>query len=116
VTVDEIAVQLNIGIGSAYSMVHDNLQFHKMCARWVPKKVTVEHKHMRLDILPATWLDIMKKVTTFCNELSKVMIPGFTTIKQKSMQWRHPSFPVAKKFEPQPSAGKLVLTIFWNFK
>jgi hypothetical protein len=34
-------------------------------------------------------------------------------IKQKSMQWKHPSSPVAKKFETQPLAGKLVLTIFW---
>src|SRR5215475_11816624 len=33
--------------------------------------------------------------------------------KQKSMQWRHPSSPAAKKFKTQPSAGKLMLTIFW---
>jgi hypothetical protein len=40
VMIHEIAEQLNISIGSAYSVMHDNLQFHKVCARWVPKELT----------------------------------------------------------------------------
>jgi histone-lysine N-methyltransferase SETMAR len=50
VMVDKTTKQLNISIGSSYSVVHDNLQFHKLCARWVPKELTDEHKHMNLDI------------------------------------------------------------------
>jgi hypothetical protein len=50
VMVNEIAKQLNISIASAYSMVHDSFQFHKVCARWVPKELTDEHNHMHLDI------------------------------------------------------------------
>jgi hypothetical protein len=42
VTVREIAKQLNIGTESAYSVEHDNLQFHNVCARWVPKELTDE--------------------------------------------------------------------------
>jgi hypothetical protein len=34
--------------------------------------------------------------------------------KWKSMQWKHPSSPVAEKFKMQPSACKLMLTIFWD--
>jgi hypothetical protein len=34
--------------------------------------------------------------------------------KWKSMQWKHPSSPVAKKFKTQPSADKLMLTTFWD--
>jgi hypothetical protein len=34
--------------------------------------------------------------------------------KRKNMQWRHPSSPVAKKFNLQPSAGKLMFTVFWD--
>jgi hypothetical protein len=37
-------------LGSAYSVVHDNLQVHKVCVRWVPKELTDEHKCMCLDI------------------------------------------------------------------
>jgi transposase len=69
VTVDEIAKQLNISIGSAYSVVHDNLQFHRVCARWVPKELEDEHKH----------------------ELNQPETKG------KSMQWKHLSPPAANR-------------------
>jgi len=34
--------------------------------------------------------------------------------KRQSMQWKHPSSPVAKKFKTQPSVGKFMLTVFWD--
>jgi hypothetical protein len=52
VTVDEIAKRLNISIVSAYSVVHDNLQFHKVCVRWVPKELTDEPVPI---LWPARW-------------------------------------------------------------
>jgi histone-lysine N-methyltransferase SETMAR len=36
--------------------------------------------------------------------------------KGKSMQWKHPTSLAAKKFKTQPSAGNLILTIFWDCK
>jgi hypothetical protein len=60
----------------------DNLQFHKVCGRWVRKELTDEHKRMRIDI--ATWLVIAKKVTTFSSGSSQVMKSSFTTFNQKA--------------------------------
>ena len=37
-----------------------------------------------------------------------------TRSKRQSLQWKHPSSPVAKKFRTQPSAGKLMLTVVWD--
>ena len=34
--------------------------------------------------------------------------------KRQSMQWKHPSSPANKKFKTQVSAGKVMLTIFWD--
>jgi hypothetical protein len=34
----------------------------------------------------------------------------------KSMQWKHPLSPVAKKFQTQPLSGKFMLSIFWDFQ
>ena len=34
--------------------------------------------------------------------------------KRQSMEWKHPSSPVKKKFKTQPSAGKVMLTTFWS--
>lgn len=36
--------------------------------------------------------------------------------KRQSMQWKHTSSPSSKKFKSQPSAGKLLLTVFWDSK
>ena len=36
--------------------------------------------------------------------------------KQESMQWKHASFPLPRKFKTQPSAGKIMATIFWYSK
>jgi hypothetical protein len=34
--------------------------------------------------------------------------------KQKSVQWKHLSYPVAKKFKMKPSDSKLMLIILWG--
>jgi hypothetical protein len=34
--------------------------------------------------------------------------------KRQSAEYRHPSSPQAKKFKKQPSAKKLLLTVFWD--
>jgi hypothetical protein len=34
--------------------------------------------------------------------------------KAQSMAWKLPTSPVAKKFKSQPSAGKIMLTLFWD--
>jgi hypothetical protein len=107
--VDELAKQLNISIWSAYSVVQDNLQFHPVCARWVPKELMHEHKHVRLDICS-------QHLACYCKESDNFLqwiVTGDESwdhlcqpeTKPKSMQWKHPSSPVAKKFKTQPLAG-----------
>jgi hypothetical protein len=34
--------------------------------------------------------------------------------KAHSMAWKRPTSPVAKKFKSQPSAGEIMLTLFWD--
>jgi histone-lysine N-methyltransferase SETMAR len=36
--------------------------------------------------------------------------------KAQSMVWKSPTSPVAKKFKSQPSAGKIMLTLFWDME
>jgi hypothetical protein len=36
--------------------------------------------------------------------------------KARSMAWKHPTSPVAKKFRSQPSAGKIMLTVFCDME
>ena len=43
VAIDKVACSLHISHGSAYQIIHE-LGFHKICARWVPRELTAEHK------------------------------------------------------------------------
>jgi len=50
VAIDEVACSLQISHDSAYQIIHDELGFHKLCARWVPRQLTAEHKRKRVEI------------------------------------------------------------------
>jgi len=50
VAIDEVACSLQISHGSAYQIIHDELGFHKVCARWLPRELTAEHKRQRVEI------------------------------------------------------------------
>ena len=106
-----------MSVGSAYSLIHDSLKFSKVCARWVPKELTEERKRKCLDVC-SRHLACYREGDNF---LQQIVTGDETWIqhyepesKRQSMQWKHPSSPVAKKFKTQPLAGKLMLTIFWD--
>jgi hypothetical protein len=44
IIVTDIANKLHISCGSSYSIIHRDLGYHKICARWVSKQLTDEHK------------------------------------------------------------------------
>jgi len=50
VAIDEVACSLQISNGSAYQIIHNELGFHKVCARCVPREFTAEHKRKRVEI------------------------------------------------------------------
>jgi metal-sulfur cluster biosynthetic enzyme len=49
VTTVEVALQLGISHGSADHIMHDVLQYHKVCARWVPRQLTSELKEQHMN-------------------------------------------------------------------
>ena len=50
ITVSKVAAHLDISIGSAYAILHDDLGYRKVCAQWVPKELTVVHKRERVEV------------------------------------------------------------------
>jgi hypothetical protein len=57
ITVNETAAHLDKSPGSAHSIVHDDLQFHKVSAKWVPYQLTAELKERCVD----TCLELLKR-------------------------------------------------------
>jgi hypothetical protein len=80
----EITKPLNIiSIGSGYSVMHGNLQFHKACARWVPKELTDEHNRMYLDIYSCHLACYCKEGDNFLQRIITGDETWVTTINQK---------------------------------
>ena len=44
VTIDEVAAVIHCSHGQAYAIMHDQLNFQKVCARWVPKQLTAKNQ------------------------------------------------------------------------
>ena len=109
ITVQEVSGRLKVSVGSAYSLIHNSLKFCKVCARWVPKELTEERKRKCLDVCSQ---DLARYREEGDNFLQQIVTGDETWIHhyepestRQSVEWKHPSFPVAKKFKMQPSAG-----------
>jgi hypothetical protein len=84
----------------------------------VPQQLTEEHKNNRvvicqrlLDCYANKGEDFLKRIVTG----DKTWVHHFAPeSKRQSMEWKHPGSPVKKKFKCQPSAGKAMLTLFWD--
>ena len=102
--------------GSAYHIVHDVLQFHKVTARWVEHQLTAELKERRVDACQ----ELMKCFEAEGDGLLGRTVTGDETwvhyhqpeTKKVSKEWHHTSSPKPKKFCTRPSAGKVMLTLF----
>ena len=117
VTLDEIATKLDISHGTVYAIVREKLHFSKVSCRWVPKMLTDDHKMQRLMASRAS-LRRYKKGDAF---LSRIVTTDETWVfhyepesKRRSMEWKHVSSPVKKKFKSQKSLRKVMLTVFWD--
>jgi len=118
VTVHEIAAHLDMIHGSAHHIVHDVLQSHKVSARRVPRQVTGELKERRVDACQEPLKHFEAEGDGF---LGRIVTGDETWVhyhqsetKKASKEWRHTSLPKPKKFCTQPSAGKVMLTLFWD--
>lgn len=117
-TLKQLAETLKISTESARHILHENLGMNKVSCRWVPKMLTVQNKRERvtaanefLGMCKAYSETIYNRIVT-CDE---TWIHHFDPeTKQQSMQWRRRGEPAPVKFKTQPSAGKIMATIFWD--
>jgi transposase len=90
ITSRQLAVQLSVSIGSAMAII-DALEYSKVCARWVPRSLTTQHRRQRKAICS----ELLERFGAegggrpFCPGSSQVMKPGLTIMSQrrKGSQW-----------------------------
>ena len=95
----------------------DTLEYSKLCPRCVPRQLTEAHKRSRLEAC-SELLEYCHSDKTFLQRL----VTGVETwvhyfepeSKRASIEWRHLTSPSSKKFKSQQSAGKVMMTVFWD--
>jgi hypothetical protein len=94
VTIDEMVYHLLISHGSVHEITHNRLGFRKVCARWVSKQLTEEHKRNRLAICRSLLNRYGQEGDAF---LRRIITGDGTWIhnyapesKRQSLEWKHP--------------------------
>ncbi|KAJ4438157.1 hypothetical protein ANN_14096 [Periplaneta americana] len=103
-----------------HEIVTKHLLFKKVCARWVPKNLTPEHKMQRLGAA----LTFLQRYHDDGDEfLDRIVTDDETFIshitpetKEQSMHWRHRGSPVRTKFKQTLSVRKVMCTVFSDRK
>ena len=95
----------------------DTLGYSKVCAKWVQRQLTDVHKQSRLEACS----ELLKYCHSDKNFLQRIVTGDETWVhhfepesKRASKEWHHPTSPRSKKFKSQQSAGKVMVTVFWD--
>jgi len=103
-----------------HEIVSDKLKFWKLCAQWVLKMLTEEHKLK----WQASALDFLTRYSEEGDNFLSHVVTGDETwvshatpeSKQQFMEWRHTSSPTKTKFKQTTSTQKITCTVFWDRK
>ena len=115
----QIAETVGISIGSAHSILHDDLCLSKLSARWVPKALRPNQLNLRSELSTT----ILLKIEDEDHFFDRIITGDETWVyqhdpetKQQSKQWllRGSSGPIKFKFER--SVKKVMATVFWDSK
>ena len=113
--VEEIANALQISHGSVSTTLHDRLGMHKLTARWVPKSLSDEQMATRASVYSALLKRFRSKKDTFLSRLVTVdetCVHYYEPENKAQSRSVGPGSPRPKKFKMQPSAGKMMATVF----
>ncbi|UYV77127.1 RPL19 [Cordylochernes scorpioides] len=124
VTIDEIMIRLppgiEIGRSSIGTIMSDVLNFRKVCARWVPRLLSENHKQQRMEAARA-FLEmhrrdgdqLFSRIVTGDESWVHHSTPETT---RQSMAWKKPEESAPKKAKVTISAGKVMAIVFWDCK
>lgn len=119
-TVRQVANRAGISRMSAFRIIHDDLEMTRVCARFVPRFLTDQHRRRRVEAST-------RNLEKYDEERSK-FFKGITTqdetwlhhyepeSKDQSSQWRTREEGAPIKFKAVASAGKVMSSVFWDSK
>lgn len=120
ITVEELAHELDVSVGTVHKIIRSDLNFTKKCAHWIPRVLSQADKQNRVRICRELKQRFDVEGETF---LERIITCDETWIydyepesRTQSMEWKHPHSPAAQKVRKQMSANKILLTVFWDMQ
>ena len=93
----------------------------KVSARWVPRNLNMQDRQQTAK--GGVKSRTSGSVQCQSRRLTRLVTGDETWLhhwdpdtKKESVQWKHPGSPPPKKFRTQPSASKVMATVFWDSK
>jgi len=117
VTVDTIARTFGLGHNAVQEMI-ESLGYRKVCADWVLRLLTEDHKGQQKAITS----ELLQRYRHEGDDFLLCIVTGDESwfhhfepeTKRQSMEWHHLHSPSKKKAKTVPSAGKVMGTVFWD--
>ena len=117
-TLESIGAIANLAKGTVHSILHDHLHMQKVSARWVPRNLTNVQRLIRHDLSR----ELLRRYEADPDEFELRIVTCDETwlhhyephSKRQSMEWVGQFDPRPKKARSQSSAGKVLLTVFWD--
>ena len=120
IKVAKLASECGMSNGSVYTIIHEHLGMSKVSARWVPRNLNMQDRQQKVE----SSQELLEVYNANPEDFHTHLVTGDETwlhhwdpdTKKESMQWKHPGLSPPKKFCTQPSASKVMATVFWDSK
>lgn len=120
IKVHELADIAKISDERVRNILHDHLHMKKLSARWVPRLLTTDQKHQRMNLSKQCLQLFQRNPDEFLRRfvtVDETWVHHYTPeTKQQSKQWVEAGSSAPKKAKVVPSAGKVMATVFWDAK
>jgi len=118
VNIRYVADSLKMSYGTTRHIITDILDYHKVCAWWVPQMLTPENKQARLttscDNLSPYKSDPAKFLCRYVTMDETLATQFDPETRLQSKAWKHPTSPPAVKFHRIASVGKVMACVLWD--
>ena len=111
-TISHVAEEIGISREQVENLLHKELGWSKVFARWVPRLLTPDQKRIRMVTSQASSAIFEANPDGFCKRFvtrDECWVHDFEAgSKQQSMQWKHKTSPVRKKSKVVALSGKVM--------
>ena len=120
ITIREVSQRVDCSVGTVHTIIHENLNRRRLCARWIPKMLSECQKAQRVESCQRFVQRFKREGEDF---LSRIVTADETWIslyepesKEQSTMWKTLGSPSPKKFKVSRSTKKQMFIMFFDIQ